>query len=175
MTSNSEIFGYVKKTLDDNTISFDGMVSQAFDGASVMSGERGGLQTLISEYCGRIVVYIHCFCHRLHLSIKAVMGGDNGLDDHFDAVIALYSFFKLAAVHEECNGQNLKRLIVTRWSGHLQSCKQIQENYHKIVRTLESALTNKRLKVENRAKATGLFVQAISREFILLSARRALS
>ena len=163
------IFNYVKKTLDDSTISFDGMVSQAFDGASVMSGEKGGLQTLISKYCGRNVVYIHCFCHRLHLSIKAAMSGPNGLDDHFDTVTALYSFFKLAAVHEEYNGENLKRLIVTRWSGHLRSCKKIQDNYHEIVRTLESARMNKRLKVDDRAKATGLFVQAISRDFIFFN------
>ena len=97
------------------------------------------------------------------------MGRDTGLDDHLDAVTAIYTFFKLAAVHEEYNGENLKQLIITCWSGHLRSCKLIQDNYREIVRTLESARTNKRLKVEECARATGLFVQAISREFIFFN------
>ena len=41
-------------------IPLDGIVSQCYDGASVMSGHRGGLQTLLSIKCGRVVLYIHC-------------------------------------------------------------------------------------------------------------------
>jgi hypothetical protein len=167
--SAREIFDFVKETLDQSKISFDGLVSQSFDGASVMSGEKGGLQAIICEFCGRNVVYIHCFCHRLHLSIKAVMDEIEELKEHFTLVPALYSFFKLANVRNEYTGDNLKRLIVTRWSGHLRSCKIIQENYHEIVRTLEKAITNKKLKPEDRAKATGFLVQVKSREFIFIN------
>ena len=39
-----EIFEFVRTTLDNLGITFDGLVSQAYDGASVMSGCRGGLQ-----------------------------------------------------------------------------------------------------------------------------------
>ena len=71
--SANGIFQFVHETLDKAKISFDGMVSQDFDGASVMSGQYSGLQALICEFCGRNVVYIHCFCHRLHLVVTAVM------------------------------------------------------------------------------------------------------
>ena len=59
--SAREIFEFIKETLDNSKISLDGMVSQSFDGANVMSGERGGLQAIICEFCNRKVVYIHCF------------------------------------------------------------------------------------------------------------------
>ena len=167
--SAKEIFEFIKETLDENKISFDGMMSQSFDGASVMSGEHGGLQAIICQYCGRCVVYIHCFCHRLHLSIKAVMDGVEELVDHLSIVCALYDFFKLSAVKEDYSGDSLKRLIATRWSGHLRSCKLIKDNYPEVVRTLDSARTNKKLKVADRAKASGLFAQAISREFIFFN------
>ena len=57
------------------------------------------------------------------------MGGIEELNEHFSKVSALYSFFKLAAVHEAYSGDGLKRIIDTRWSGHLLSCKFVQENY----------------------------------------------
>ena len=119
------------------------MVSQAFDGASVMSGQYSGLQALICEFCGRNVVYIHCFCHRLHLVVTAVMNNIEELKDHFDTVSALYKFFKLAAVKEEYSGGAIKRLIETRWSGHFVSCKAINDNYTEIVKTLPLAAKNK--------------------------------
>ena len=134
-----------------------------------MSGERGCLQAIICEFCNRKVVYIHCFCHRLHLVIKAVMGGIEELNEHFSKVSALYRFFKLAAAHEAYSGDGLKQIIYTPWSGHLLLCKVVQENYKEIVKTLESAVTNKRLKAEDSVKAISLYVQATGRDFIFFS------
>ena len=42
--SAKEIFEFVRTTLDNLGITFDGLISQAYDVASVMSGCRGGLQ-----------------------------------------------------------------------------------------------------------------------------------
>ena len=55
----TDIFDFVKNTLDECRIGFDGLVSQAYDGASVMSGDKGGLQALVNRHCGRTVPYIH--------------------------------------------------------------------------------------------------------------------
>ena len=57
--SAREILEFIKETLDDSKISFDGLVSQSFDGAIVISGESGGMQAIICEFCNRKVVYIH--------------------------------------------------------------------------------------------------------------------
>ena len=45
--SAKEIFEFVRTPLDNLGITFDGLVSQAYDGASVMSGCRGGLQVFM--------------------------------------------------------------------------------------------------------------------------------
>ena len=62
----------VTNSLEDVNISLDGLVSQCYDGASVMSGECGGFQALLNIHCDRFIVYIHCFCHRLHLAIECI-------------------------------------------------------------------------------------------------------
>ena len=48
-------------------IPLDGVVSQCYDGASVMSGQRGGLQKLLSVKCEQ--PFIHCFCHLVVMEI----------------------------------------------------------------------------------------------------------
>ena len=40
------------------------LVCFSVDGASVMSGERAGLQALIREKCP-YAVYVHCLAHRV--------------------------------------------------------------------------------------------------------------
>ena len=46
--------------------SADNIVSQCYDGASVISGIRGGVQALLQEKLDRYVPYIHSN-HQLHL------------------------------------------------------------------------------------------------------------
>lgn len=164
-----EIFKFVKETLEESGVGFDGLVSQAFDGANVMSGERGGVQALINAFCDRIVPYIHCFCHRLHLVVEFVMSNECELKDLFDTMSGLYKFFKLAAVKESYSGTSLKRLIDTRWSGHFASCKSVNDNYDEIKKTLIHAEKNKKLDRTERAMASGFQEQISSDEFIFLN------
>ena len=97
-----------------------------------------GIQAKLSEMCGRFILYIHCVNHRLHLVIKkilvkkvnkegeAVETDDVRIEvqDFFEMVGGLYTFFKLDAVKELYTGRlTLKRLITTRWSGHLAAVK----------------------------------------------------
>ena len=51
--SANGVFGFIKGTLRNLEIPVDGIVSQSYDGASVMSGEYNGLQALISKFCNR--------------------------------------------------------------------------------------------------------------------------
>ena len=96
--SAKEIFEFVRKTLDESEVSFDGRVSQAYDGASVMPGARGGLQALVCSFCGRSVIYILCFCHIIHLVVISVIRSIEEIKDHFGTVSALYDIFKLTSV-----------------------------------------------------------------------------
>ena len=57
--STNEIFEFVKNSIEKYRLTFDGLVSQAYDGVSVMSGIRGGLQAILSTYCQRVIIYIY--------------------------------------------------------------------------------------------------------------------
>ena len=97
--------------MDESEVRY-GMVSQAYDGASVMSGARGGLQALVCSFYGRSVIYIHCFCHRIHLVVISVMRSIEEIKDHFGTVKEQY-----------CSG-SLKRLIETRCRDIMLQSKQ---------------------------------------------------
>lgn len=46
------------------------LISQCYDGANVMSGHKGGVQTIIIQRAlDRPIPYLHCFNHRLHLVV----------------------------------------------------------------------------------------------------------
>lgn len=44
------------------------IIAQSYDGASVMSGSRGGVQKKLKDYYP-YAVYIHCMAHKLNLVI----------------------------------------------------------------------------------------------------------
>ena len=55
--------------------------------------------------------------------MKKVLAGDNvarnEVVDFMETVRGLYDFFKISTVRKLYDGQTVKRLIETRWSGHL--------------------------------------------------------
>ena len=58
--------------LDSAGLSTDGLCSDCFDGASVMSGWKGGIQAFLTSKLKRFIIYVYCFNHRLYLVIKKV-------------------------------------------------------------------------------------------------------
>ena len=106
------------KCLRDLGISLDGVVCQCYDGASVMSGHRGGLQQLLSVKCERGILYVHCFCHRLHLVVTDIIENVLFICEYYAMIKSLYDCLKLADVKKNYTGIKLKRLLDTRWSGH---------------------------------------------------------
>ena len=167
--SAQEIFEFVKNSFEKYGLTFDGLVSQAYDGASVMSGIRGGLQAILSNFCQRVILYIHCFAHKLNLVIKNVVQNIDELRVFFDTLSAIYTFFKLSNVSESYEGTSIKRLIDTRWSGHMESSKSIKDNYSEIKEALEISTTNRKLDSGQRALAHGLLSQIKEFQFICLT------
>jgi hypothetical protein len=48
---------------------FGKLIAQAYDGTAVMSGEKGGVQTMIKETYQN-VHFIHCYAHQLNLIME---------------------------------------------------------------------------------------------------------
>lgn len=57
--------------------------------------------------------------------------------EFFGQCVELYNFLSLGVVAAEYEGKALSRLLEQRWSGHLQVCRTIFEEYKHISETLE--------------------------------------
>ena len=113
----------VLSQLEDIGLNAGKMLSQCYDGASVMSGVHGGMQKLIQEELQREVPYVHCFNHQLHLVVVNAMSSDNALENFFGVCNSLYKFLRKPTVAAVYTGEKLKRLLEQRWTGHLATVK----------------------------------------------------
>ena len=146
-----------------------GVVSQSNDGASVMSGHKSGLQALLNSHLGRLIIYIHCFCHRLALVVKDALNSIPFIHEHYSVVSSLYNHFKLKDISDLYDGNSLKRLIETRWSGHLATIKAIDNDLQNVINCLYSTSTDRSVEVQHRAISLGLYHQVCNSSFILFN------
>ena len=165
------LLGLVSNSLDDVGISLEGLVSQCYDGASVMSGEQGGFQALLNIHCGRFVVYVHCFCHRLHLSVECIFDNIQVVSNYFTSISSLYTFFKKIHIRALYHGETLKRLLTTRWSGHREAVARLKGNYKEVIEALNTARLTGTKKIDSTdvALATGLLTMMTDDEWIVLT------
>ncbi len=163
------ILSFIESTLKKRQISLGGIVSQSYDGASVMSGVHSGLQARMNEICGRTVLYVHCFLHKISLVVVEVMKSIEEISDYFSTSASLYNFFKKAAVAACYDGSSLKRLIATRWSGHYDSVLHVSNNYSDITHALALAARSRQLNSEDKALALGLLSQTSNDQFLFLN------
>lgn len=127
------------------------IVSQCYDGASVMKGYKSGVAKRLQDLLEKVVPYVHCFNHRLRLVIIETVKHVSGIREFFDQIQLIYSAFKKPKIKKMYEGTAVKRLIETRWTGHFQSTKAVLENYAEIVSTLEVVENDK----YNRMKLDG--------------------
>ena len=59
--SAKEIFSFIKDTLADFKIFKDGLISQSYNGASIISGDYSGLQIFISNFCRYFKSFLDLF------------------------------------------------------------------------------------------------------------------
>ncbi|CAH1104523.1 unnamed protein product [Psylliodes chrysocephalus] len=159
---------FTKLTLDilnKNKIDPAHIISQCYDGASVMSGRKGGVAALIEKSVGRCVPYVHCFNHRLHLVVVRVVTEIPILKHFFDQAILLHKFFghgKIAAIYK---GKTIVRLLEQRWSGHLTVVRVIYSNYSEILRTLDEIRKDNSFNGQDVAKSRGIKLVMLEIDF----------
>lgn len=151
--------------IDDKKI-----INQCYDGAIVMSGEYGGVQALINQHYNRLIPYVHCFNHRLHLVVNDVLKNISACQLFIGEVKLLRNFFVRFKVRKEYEGTNIPRLIETRWSGHLNAIKSIRKNYNELLKTLTKIKEGNGHKFggDDMALASGLANSMEQRNFIFM-------
>lgn len=83
----------------------------------------------------------------------------------------LYKFFKQYKVKKLYEGTSLKKLIATRWEGHLQTTSAISDNYVELIKCLRQIVNNDvdhGLDGEDVAKATGILTCISKPEFVYI-------
>ena len=123
------------------------IVALSFDGASNMSGQRGGVQALLKDrYCPR-AVFIHCRSHRLQLALKNAANKNKTVKGILATLGSFYKLFsqspknlrQLHAIEESLELPKLKAIepSPTRWLGYEQCVKRMLEIYPAVIATLE--------------------------------------
>ena len=62
----------IVRSLQDCELDTKYMLSQCYNGASVMSGQYGGMRKKIEDKVERAVHYVHCFNHQVRLVVPAI-------------------------------------------------------------------------------------------------------
>ena len=158
---------YILDTLALHNLDVSMIVSQGYDGASVMSGCCSGVQQRIREIAPQ-AIYIHCHAHCLNLVLVDCVNNNSHAFEFFCLVQSLYVFMSTAKAHvvylEMQNRlhpgkqtRQLQRLSDTRWACRYLSLDVIASTFDSILATLESiADSNDKAKA---IEATGLLHQ----------------
>ncbi|KAJ3583322.1 hypothetical protein NHX12_025626, partial [Muraenolepis orangiensis] len=146
-------------------LSTDTILSQGYDGASLMSGRRGGVQRLLQDELGREIPYVHCFNHQLHLVVVHAMSGERAIEDLFNICNVLYTFTRKPIVAAHYQGNTLKHLLEQRWTGHLATVQIILKSFQDIVELLRHVENSASFPADLRMEAAGLLSRILKPSF----------
>ena len=118
-------------------LSWEYLVGQTYDGASTMSGCIADVCTLIKEKAP-VAIYVHCWAHKLNLSLVAASQRERGVFAFFDLLEALYVFISGTVPHAlfitmqklfPATPRELKKLSDTRLSCRSSSIIAVKETF----------------------------------------------
>lgn len=130
----------ILKSLNSYGLCADNIISQCYDGAFVMSGEKSGVQTRLQSMLQKKIPYVHCMNHRLHLVVIDMIKSVELIQYFFDQLRLIYDFFRRHKVRRLYEGTAAVRLIDTRWTGHLDASHNVFQNYAQIIETLDKII-----------------------------------
>ncbi|KAJ6648887.1 Zinc finger MYM-type protein 1 [Pseudolycoriella hygida] len=165
--TNAEL---ILKTLKKYGLDVLYILSQCYDGANVMRGDHGGIQRIIQDKLAKVIPYVHCFNHRLHLVIIAVIENIEMVRIFFDNIKLIYSFFHRAKIQSLYKGSTILHLVVTRWAGHVRATNVVYENYDEIIETLPQVKshTSYNFDADDIALSTGILSAMKKPEFVFM-------
>lgn len=151
------------------------IIAQCYDGATVMSGERGGLQAKMKEI-HPYAMYIHCLAHKLNLVVVDACADIKSSANFFGVLEALHVHFSKPGNHAHLKElrehlgikegvRELNSLSTTRWSCRYNNCKAVLTNFAAIKNALEDEAEQFRSK--NAVEATGLLTHITKAEFVV--------
>ena len=95
----SSLACYIQDLIQQYDLDPTAMVSQGYDGASVMSGACSGVQKRVREYAP-YAIYIHCYAHVLNLVLVDSVKSVQSASEFFSLLEALYVFISTSKVQD---------------------------------------------------------------------------
>ena len=187
-TLKNEIF----KVLSQYDLQVENIRGQGYDGASNMRGEFHGLQALIREECP-YAYYVHCFAHRLQLTLNAAAKGVHDIWQFFSTLNLIVNFVDSSAKRhsalKEISEQEIRALVAagkietgtglnqtctlqragaTRWSSHIHSISSLIKLFRTTQITLAYLVANGPNKLQGEAKSIGKAMERFDFVFCLI-------
>ena len=165
----------IVSVLTDQGIDIKKCIAQCYDGASVMSGKRSGVQARFRDIAGSGCIYIHCYAHRLNLVIVDTARGIKEVNNFFGLMEAIYSFFSVSSLRhgrftqaqkdKSIRVMEIPSLSDTRWVCRYAAVQLFLNRYECLILALESIVDESTDRSE-AAEAVGLLAQLQEFSFI---------
>lgn len=166
---------YIIKTIESHYLDLKCLVSQGYDGASVMSGRCSGVQQRVREKAPQ-AIYVHCNAHILKLALVDCSKAVPQAGEFFALLESLYVYMsssKAHCVYIEKQGEfypdkavrQLKRLSDTRWACRHAAVNALAYTFAAVVATLEVLTEN--TDKSRAVEARGMLLQINSFPFLL--------
>ena len=168
---------HILKTLHYHKLNPSAIVSQGYDGASVMSRNCSGVQMRIKGVAP-MAIYVHCYAHCLNLVLVDSTRNVREASEIFALVETLYVFIsttKAHAIYVEQQSmlypnkpvRQLQRLSDTRWACRFFAVDAVYTTYSAILATLQVIADGDDRKKAN--EATGILLQVQSFKYLTAS------
>ena len=137
---------YLLNTLSEYQLDPANIVSQGYDGASVMSGRCSGVQQRVRQVAPT-AIYVHCCAHVLNLVLVACAKVVRSAKEFFCLLQQLYVFIsttkchvcfkaKQKELHPDKQPLQLQALSDTRWACRYAAVNAVCKTYDSILSTL---------------------------------------
>ena len=143
--SASRLADVIEIALNSFSDSKSKLVSQTYDGAAVMAGERNGVQIRLREKGFKYGDFIHCYAHKLNLVLSKSTEKVSGVKLFFSYLRSFSKFTssstKRKSVFRLFN-INIPSLCVTRWCYKSRTVSAIKDNREKLINALDHILNH---------------------------------
>ena len=138
---------YIINTLQQHGLDPSKIVSQGYDGASVMSGHCTGVQQRVKQVAPR-ALYVHCYAHCLNLVLVDTTKTVPQASEFFALMETLYVFISTSKAHTVYIQQQnvlhpdkpihqLQKLSDTRWTCRFFAVEAVCSTFDAILATLQ--------------------------------------
>ncbi|ROL49986.1 Zinc finger MYM-type protein 1 [Anabarilius grahami] len=120
------------------------LIAQAYDGASVMRGERAGVQQKVCEHYEN-ARYVHCYAHQMNLIMQQATSQIPAVRVFFSDLSGITSFFtrspKRTTILDQIVARRLPRASSTRWNFKSRIVNTVYENLDDLIECFRSIVT----------------------------------